>query len=634
MTTVYRAREVTTKDNTALPNQEFNRCTACPVNFVTPGERANSSAECSIANCSAGSFINSNNSCQVCDIGQYQPDRWQTLCRSCGAQETTLQTGSTDIAQCLKYCPHGYELNATKSCIPCPQGYYKDNDAAPSYKFNQCTMCPIDFITNTLAGPNISACNIKNCSAGSYRDTLTNNCTLCPLGRYQPQKWQTMCESCDPGYTTTALGAINEAQCTKYCESGSELDGSGNCVGCEQGYYKDNTAGPDYKFNRCTLCPVDFITAATNATSAGLCNVANCSAGYYREVSNNSCVACAIGYYQPQKWQTQCEQCPTDKTTENLASTDLAQCLLRCPPGKEDVGGTCQLCPVGKYKVEYMASSCTPCPDNYTTTGQGSVAAANCSVVMCHPGFYRDSNTETCMHCPRGQYQNQTAFMGGACTACPPGRTTLILGADEEEDCILDCPSGQEYNSQLKRCDDCAIGYYRNKTVEDSCQMCPIQFLTAGTGTTSMEGCNLVYMSMSSTGNCSLGQQRVPSNRSVCEPCPVGTYQPNPKRETCMGCGPNKTTENTGTVEISRCITDCPSGYQISASNATDGYTPLTAPVVTRLVLVMPLMAILLCYIPADCPSGYQISATDCPSGYQISASNATDGYTPVLYSS
>lgn len=55
-------------------------------------------------------------------------------------------------------------------------------------------------------------------------------------------------------------------------------------------------------------------------------NLANCSAGYYRDTVSNTCLQCAKGSYQPTQWQTSCIQCPTDKTTETTGASSLNMC--------------------------------------------------------------------------------------------------------------------------------------------------------------------------------------------------------------------------------------------------------------------------------------------------------------------
>jgi len=43
----------------------------------------------------------------------------------------------------------------------------------------------------------------------------------------------------------------------------------------------------------------------------------------------DTCVQCDIGFYQPLSFQSTCDPCPTDYTTESLGSTSLDQCIRK-----------------------------------------------------------------------------------------------------------------------------------------------------------------------------------------------------------------------------------------------------------------------------------------------------------------
>ena len=40
------------------------------------------------------------NVCEDCEVGWYQPDKWQEICIQCEDQRTTNDVGSTSIDQC------------------------------------------------------------------------------------------------------------------------------------------------------------------------------------------------------------------------------------------------------------------------------------------------------------------------------------------------------------------------------------------------------------------------------------------------------------------------------------------------------------------------------------------------------
>ena len=54
--------------------------------------------------------------------------------------------------------------------------------------------------------------------------------------------------------------------------------------------------------------------------------LANCSAGYYRDISSNACVECLKGTYQSDKWSTSCINCTNDSTTSGSGTVAASDC--------------------------------------------------------------------------------------------------------------------------------------------------------------------------------------------------------------------------------------------------------------------------------------------------------------------
>ena len=53
---------------------------------------------------------------------------------------------------------------------------------------------------------------------------------------------------------------------------------------------------------------------------------AACDPGYRRDPGSNQCVKCAIGFYQPLKWQDQCLPCNQSYSTRQEGSTNSSEC--------------------------------------------------------------------------------------------------------------------------------------------------------------------------------------------------------------------------------------------------------------------------------------------------------------------
>lgn len=78
------------------------------------------------AGCQSGEYFNeAGNSCEPCPLGTFRDEEQELLhCRDLKAFSTTLQTGSTNVSQCV--CLEGYEIGMLGNCQPCPAGSYKN----------------------------------------------------------------------------------------------------------------------------------------------------------------------------------------------------------------------------------------------------------------------------------------------------------------------------------------------------------------------------------------------------------------------------------------------------------------------------------------------------------------------------
>ncbi|XP_061175426.1 uncharacterized protein LOC133184388 [Saccostrea echinata] len=532
----------TYKDNSVDPT---SKCVTCPGGKLTATTGSDSIDDCSIFRCAAGYRPNATaNGCDPCPYGTYQSQADQENCTMCPAGYSTYQMASTQQSDCKVFCESGKVRNEQlQRCDDCPVGYYKTNT---DFKFSNCTKCPMDYVTPATGSDSVADCTVRDCPAGTKRQTGDTGCDGCLRGQYQPNPHQATCLDCPPNTYTRSVNSTKLSDCETFCPSGQEKTG-GVCVTCTVGYYKDNNVD---KFSMCTLCPAQFITANNGSTAETDCTIANCSAGHYRD-GNNQCQPCAKGYYQPDRWQTSCVQCPTDKTTESTGSTSLSMCQLQCSPGYEDINGTCMKCKVGKYKSEYAAALCKPCPEGFITQAEGATHETNCSVPACNAGSYLENNK--CELCPYDTYQPKK--WQTSCENClSPTSVTQKMGASNADECVVDCDSGDQYDPITKGCIGCLRGYYRNKTVRQqlTCQMCPIEFITVGDRAKSANDCTIK--------NCtSPGQYRNPADNQ-CTDCPVGTYNDYKWQDSCTNCPQGYTTKTRGMTSRENCTRDCPSG--------------------------------------------------------------------------
>ncbi|XP_052071119.1 uncharacterized protein LOC127709553 [Mytilus californianus] len=544
------------KDNTV---SIYGKCKQCPYQKTTVNMASKSLKDCSVYNCPPGYMSDIlGTRCVICPVGTYQPFHNETTCYPCSSWLSTVQTGSTNVQQCLNYCPPGQERHPDGFCFDCGIGFYKHNK--DNY-FMPCTACPDDYTTLGAKSISMSQCTMRKCMPGSMRKADNTGCLPCPRGTYQDLPYQTTCKQCPEYSFSRREGAFSITQCESYCDLGYEKDSNNHCTPCGIGYYKNNDFD---KFVKCTPCPVDRITTSIGATSISQCTQGNCSPGY--KIVRTGCQICPIGTYQSLKWQDECIPCPLHKSTVSAGSTDYSDCIFSCDPGYEDTFGGCVKCQIGYYKSEKKASSCTKCPKGKITSDFAATSFLDCNIPDCPAGYKLVSRCTNyncdrqCEVCGYDYYQPSTRQHN--CIYCGTGYTTFDLqNAQTKLHCKLDCASGSEINpSDPLSCRTCAIGYYRDGSDRKmrSCQLCPLDFITSELGATNINNCIV--------RNCTQPGTYRNSVNNRCTPCPVGTYNHLKWQDSCTPCPDGYTTATTGSTNVSICIRDCPSGYDHDGS--------------------------------------------------------------------
>ncbi|XP_062571486.1 proprotein convertase subtilisin/kexin type 5-like, partial [Saccostrea cucullata] len=237
-----------------------DNCTACSSNYTTPSRGSTIASNCSIIVCEAGEKrISSNNTCMKCPVGYYQPARGQSDCLQCPAMQTTEQEGTIIQTDCVPICQKGEEFNSvSKTCKKCDLGYYKSSVG----NSESCTKCPNGNTTLITGSISSGACNITDCSPGTYRSSGAG-CKECPVGTFQDQQSQTSCKNCPSNKNTTETsGATSESHCIVLCENGTEYDRtSGNCLECPKDFYTNRSIS-----QYCIKCPSGFITYGSKSS--------------------------------------------------------------------------------------------------------------------------------------------------------------------------------------------------------------------------------------------------------------------------------------------------------------------------------------------------------------------------------
>merc|ERR1719444_550058 len=156
-------------------------------------------------------------SCQPCGNGRYQPEEGAFFCFMCGVGLTTRTPEALTRDECRPECEDGEYLDVQGNCLPCPLGQYRQKGVDLG-----CQSCPKGFTTSRPGSTAASDCSLPICLAGQYLDAVTNECTLCGLGFYQPDDQQTECLPCPADTTTKREGATAKEECSNRCQEGEQ----------------------------------------------------------------------------------------------------------------------------------------------------------------------------------------------------------------------------------------------------------------------------------------------------------------------------------------------------------------------------------------------------------------------------
>ena len=564
--------------------------------------------------CQPGYRPNDNGGCSPCPIDSYGSDG--TNCYRCQTGYTTNKTGSTscDICEegyysdngvCRPHCQAGYYWDGS-NCQICAPGSYSSkgslsctacsrNSYQPSAGQSTCISCPVGSLTESAGATAIEQCNTcyggyilkdgscQTCPAGSYADSSSNTCVQCPIGQYSPSEGRSACSTCPEGQTTTALGSTScscdtangyiavgdECRLKQYsCEAGNYWDETeGSCQTCEAGTFSASGA------NYCTACPYGYFNASAGAAV---------------------CQACPQGWTTSSNGMTKCDICADGWTMEN------GQCVTTCPAGQVYNGSACEACPIGSFALK-GASSCTLCPQGWTTSAAG---AFTCD--LCADGYQLNSSTGNCVHQDEGVCDAGWAWNG---TECQP------------------CPAGEYSEGENSLCHKCAIGYYSTQEGSASCTRCPVGSTTQEEGSTSALQCNICgigYSWSASEGKCVTEcKNGMFWNGSTCELCPAGTYTRGLENNgaiptSCQPCSAGTYSAIEGATWCSYCpshSTSVEGATDISFCTCEDGYYN-TDKVTVNCV--------------PHCQAGQRWTGTecvDCAAGTYSSSSGATECY-------
>ncbi|KAF8796737.1 Fibropellin-1 like protein [Argiope bruennichi] len=221
----------------------------------------------------------------------------------------------------------------------------------------------------------------EHCTAGNYYDEQVGSCQPCGYGFYQPQDGAFTCVACGAGLTTRRNQAVSKLECREECLSGYELDEGGDCVPCRRGFFRSRG------MPACQQCPTGKTTPDVAATSEQECLLVECAIGTYYENATNQCTLCPVGFFQNEMGSLACKPCPAIAGRQGTTQSRGARSDDECK-GKERI---CQANAQCVYREEI---------DNY-----------DCE---CRPAYVKNNDTQECIHACENFCEN-----GGTCEVSP-----------------------------------------------------------------------------------------------------------------------------------------------------------------------------------------------------------------------
>eukprot|EP00727_Mastigamoeba_balamuthi_P004912 m51a1_g14419 hypothetical protein (1161) ;mRNA; f:478317-484320 len=423
-------------------------------------------------------YEDSGEGCSECPLGTYKRSAGRSSCIRCPVHSTTLNTGSTRLADCV--CEANYGGNAREAgCYRCIGGSKYSVEDGP------CTGC----VDNAEASPSLCQCrpgfggdaslalpgaNCTACPPQTYKALAGNEgCTACPVGSYAPTAASTGCLCEEPNTV------FHEGRCV--CLLGF-VERQGRCVECPADTYRDSLS-----LATCTACPPHSTTLGLNGSSSvlfcacdggmgadgrSMCTVIRVDGRFFGLEQN---VTMQVAVSEASRTSDQ----PILLSISGAPSAGLIVALMahidargiegRTVLGNQDVvvmerplsqwparGFTASLrmvprsdscsCPENHYISD---SACVPCPAGSTrptsssgrqgclcgdanavwSAGQCLCAPGQC---LCAPGMTAGAGG-LCIECPQGTWKGEAG--NGPCNACPPHSNTSTAAQTSQTAC-------------------------------------------------------------------------------------------------------------------------------------------------------------------------------------------------------
>ena len=426
--------------------------------------------------CTSGTFFNLQaNECVNCAIGRYSNFTelpWPTSCDLCPAGFYINRVGADRCEACAsgklssadgtycKDCEAGeYSFNNT-ACVLCSPGTY-----APRPQAEACLPCLAGSKTNLLLG----STTCSPCDAGTFSAGETNNCTLCPRGRYSPSG-QEKCISCEVGTFASTEGSETCPRCS--AGTYASVPNSTSCTDCELGKAQISV-GQDY----CLLCQAGSFSNEVGATSCSKCPAGRAT----NSTGTIECAVCLRGHYQSKTGEGLCLPCEAG----SIASHNESLICSQCPQGFDSAqgSGSCNKA-ADKNFINPITGEAQECP-------RGALCNGGNELPRPRKGFWVDRSTleytdtvyacptKSCLGADEGESQSssrrrrliQSTAAGSELSCWSVSHYTDTGPASECNSDALQCRKGSEgvlcghcsedfvYSSSAKICVECSVSW-------------------------------------------------------------------------------------------------------------------------------------------------------------------------------
>lgn len=466
------------------------------------------------------------------------------------------------------------------SCLPCTAGMFCSGvgRALPNGQCDVGWFCPEGMIAPQPAG--------NQCLAGHECQVGSGIQTACESGYYQPLAESGACLECPAGMYCDRNEAILEEQ----SGVGAPSHGVVTPKICPSGFFCPNYT----KTQRENPCPIGTYSNTTSLESLAECR--DCPQGYFCEAENitEPTGKCTAGYFCVLRSDT-----PMPVTSaiggpcaQGTYCVEGSYTPIPCPKGtygdrdRLQSLGDCTICPAGEFCD--ISSGTAPggsCLAGFYCSG-GSQKANPVSEsygAECPAGSYCLIHSGLPTLCPAGTYQPSTQMVdSSACISCDAGNFCDSPGlAAVSGDCLVGhyclggaitsapindstgdiCPAGSYCILGSPQHTFCPNGTYVDHTGASSCLDCP-------------EGYYCVNRDRSDP--CSAGYYCPANTGANLQPCPTGTYAPNPglgRSDQCSQCDGGKYCQHPGLAAVTG---PCDPGYYCKSGKTIARLTGVT----------------------------------------------------------